>query len=136
MPKLTIPGLNEDHSGTTLMEMLVVIIIISIFAAVALPSFIRARENTLDKEAGTTLKLMQTAEKIFAMQNNGSYYSSSDMALISDNLRIVLYTGGDRKWSYSCSSNGCAQATRNGYDSRTWRLRIDETNAVAGSTCP
>jgi len=114
----------------------VVIVIMGIFAAVALSTFIRSRENVLDKEASTTLKLIQTAEKIFAMQNSGSYYSSSDMALINDNLRVVLYTGADRKWSYTCSSNGCAQATRNGYDSRTWRLRIDETSAVANATCP
>lgn len=131
---------NGSGAGVTLMELVVVIIIIGIFAAVALPNFVRAREDMLDKEAKPSLKLIQTAEKIFAM-NNGAYYPSSgtvtDIATINQNLRIVLYAGTDRKWNYSCSSNGCAQATRfNGPDARTWRISINEDEPVSGATCP
>ena len=115
------------------------IVIIGILAAISMPSFIRARENVLDKEASASLKLIQTTQKIFGMEN-GNYYPSSgstdDMGDINDNLRINLDAGSGRKWNYSCSSNGCAQAERyNGPDDRTWRLRIDESNPVA-STCP
>jgi prepilin-type N-terminal cleavage/methylation domain-containing protein len=131
---------SGSGAGMTLMELVVVIIIIGIFAAAALPNFVRAREDMLDKEAKPSLKLIQTAEKIFAM-DNGAYYPSSgsetNIATINQNLRIVLYAGTDRKWDYVCYYNGCAQATRfNGPDARTWRIKIDEDEPVPGATCP
>jgi general secretion pathway protein G len=46
----------------TLLEFLVVIIIIGILAALALPNFGKAKEHALGKEAIANLKLMAAAE--------------------------------------------------------------------------
>jgi type II secretory pathway pseudopilin PulG len=130
----------HHREGLTLLEILAIIIIIGILAAIALPNFAPVREKVLDKEASASLKLIQAAEKIYRLETDFYYPNSatvSDVATINQNLKLSLPTATDRKWSYSCKTNGCADATRySGPDSRKWYLLIDGSEPVSGSTCP
>ncbi len=114
--------------GFTLFELLTVIIIIGFVAAMGIPSFSSTREKAADKQAISNLKIMQAAEKAY-MLDAGTYYPASgsqgDTATINQNLGFSLPTGSQRLWNYTVYSTGCAQATRNGNDSRSWYLHID-----------
>ncbi len=129
-----------NKKGFTLLELLIVIIIIGILASLALPNFGKSKENVLNKEAISNLKLMQVAEKGHYLEMN-TYYpspavSTSNIANINDNLKLSLNANN---WTYTVwSSTGCSQATRNGGDGRSWYLTIADVagDPDAGAGCP
>jgi prepilin-type N-terminal cleavage/methylation domain-containing protein len=131
--------------GFTLLELLVVIVIIGIFATVSFTHYVSTREDVLDKETISNLKLMRDAERI-CMVETGSYYPSSgsvsDIGAINTNLSLMLSGGTNRYWDYAVYSTGCVQATRyNGPNARGWYLTIndadEEPNVVdTGNHCP
>jgi prepilin-type N-terminal cleavage/methylation domain-containing protein len=94
--------------GFTLLEFLVVIIIIGILAALALPNFGKAKEHALGKEAIANLKLMAAAEWIFRM-HVGTYYPPSgiqgNITNINQYLKLSLT---EANWDYSITGGASA----------------------------
>jgi len=126
--------------GFSLLELLTVIIIIGLLASMGVPAFSASREKAADKQAISNLKIMQAAEKAYYL-DTGTYYSNSgptDIAGINQNLGFSLPTNSQRLWNYTVYSTGCALATRNGDNGRSWYLTITVTNndPVSGTGCP
>ena len=71
----------QSESGFTLVELLVVMLILGLLAAIAIPAFFNQRTKAQDAEAKTTVKTAQTALETFATDNNGSYASATRGAL-------------------------------------------------------
>ena len=82
--------------GFTLLEVLVVIIIIGIVAALGLPNFLKTKESTLEREVKANLMLIRAAEKSYNMDNN-SYFISAVLAAINSNLKLSLPA---QNWNY------------------------------------
>jgi type IV pilus assembly protein PilA len=61
------------QDGFTLVEILVVVLIIGILAAIAIPSFLGQTARASDAAAKTQIGTLQTAMKEFATDNSGSY---------------------------------------------------------------
>jgi len=59
--------------GFTLAELLMVIVIAGILAAIALPNFSKSVEKGKAKQAIAYLRLIRSAQKIYASNNNGVY---------------------------------------------------------------
>lgn len=63
----------QSESGFTLVELLVVMLIIGLLAAIAIPAFFNQRDKAADAEAKTTAKTTQTAVETYATDNGGNY---------------------------------------------------------------
>ncbi len=122
------------------MELLVVIIIIGILAALALPGFGVTKERALDKEAKANLALIQAAEKIYRMES-GFYYpygtSTSSITSINQDLKVNLPTAA-LSWTYTVDGSGeDVTASRLPSASRVWTLTFSgSTPACTGTECP
>jgi len=59
--------------GFTLIELMVVIVIIAILAAVALPNFMGATERARESAVRSAMKTIQTALEMYATEHSGTY---------------------------------------------------------------
>ena len=59
--------------GFTLVEIMIVVAIIALLAAIAIPNLLRARLNANETTAQATLKTLSTACESFASANGGNY---------------------------------------------------------------
>jgi prepilin-type N-terminal cleavage/methylation domain-containing protein len=91
----------KKNRGITLIEIIVVVLIIALLAALGSPQFSAIRERALGKEAKANLKLIDAAEKIYRMET-GFYYPSSgtktDKDEINSNLKLSIT---ETNWDYA-----------------------------------
>ncbi|MCX5701417.1 MAG: prepilin-type N-terminal cleavage/methylation domain-containing protein [Candidatus Omnitrophica bacterium] len=135
----------KRDGGVTLTEILVVIIIIAILAALALPQFTASRERALSREAKANLKLISVAEKIYRMRE-GFYFPfenvTTDRDVIAENLKVNLT---EANWDYSIDAtnpnleefNAFANRTTGPYSGCNYTLGYNITDQpVPGQSCP
>jgi type IV pilus assembly protein PilA len=67
------PNRVTADDGFSLIELLVVVLIVGILAAIAIPSFLNVTAKSNDAAAKTQVGTLQTTIKVFAMENSGSY---------------------------------------------------------------
>lgn len=129
------------NNSLTLLEILIVTIIIGILSTLGFVNYARIKEDAIDKEARSNLKLIQAAEKIYRVETNRYYPASggqSDIDTINNKLKLSLPSGSTRNWNYRVWSTGCSRATRNGGDGRSWFLTINDSDGEPdkGAGCP
>jgi len=75
---------NEE--GFTLVELMVVVLIIAILVAIAIPTFLGARTSAQDRAAQSDLRNALTAEKVFYVDNETYTDVAADLAVIEPSI--------------------------------------------------
>src|SRR5438477_12605363 len=78
--------LNNDEKGFTLIELMVVVLIIAILIAIAIPTFLGARQRAQDKQAQSNIRNALTTEKTYYVDNQAYTATAANLTAIETSL--------------------------------------------------
>jgi len=125
-------------NGFTLIELMIVIAIISILAAILIPNFLHARSESVTAACEGNEKQLATAEEEYAVDNSGTYILLSSLTtpylstvatdpVAKGNLYTVVIPGTGSNGSYEIDDAG-------GHDSTT-TINVTQSDGSACTTC-
>lgn len=125
-----------NQKGFTLIELMIVVVIIGILAALAIPRFMRSTTKAKMSEARQLLKQIYTMQRAYR-QENDTYACNSDVASATDGdafAEIGVEVGASARYTYTMAASADAftcTATAN-LDDDTYEdaWTIDETGAL------
>ena len=103
--------------GFTLVEIMIVVAIVALLAAIAIPNLLRVRINANEGNAQATLKTISNAAEIFAA-NNGTYPTSIEAMLSPASVPPYL-------------NEDYTAVTRQGYDFICGIMKFDSYTCTA-----
>jgi len=80
-------GISRDE-GFTLIELMVVVMIIAVLIAIAIPSFLGFRKSAQDRSAQSEVRNVLLAEKAFWLDNGDYTETAADITAFEPNARL------------------------------------------------
>jgi len=90
--------LNRKHAGFTLVEIMIVVAIIALLAAIAVPGFLRARKRSQASKILNDLRMIDAAVDQYAIETNrttGNAVNTADWTNYVKKGSILYNTGAD-----------------------------------------
>ncbi len=75
----------RNSKGFTLIELMIVVVIIGILAAIAIPNFISMQDRAREGSVKSNMHTVQLAVEDFAVQNDGTYPVAANTAAVEGN---------------------------------------------------
>ena len=95
--------LERDEEGFTLIELMVVVLIIAILLAIAIPTFLGARDRANNRAAQSSLRNALSAAKTLYTDNQ-DYASASDTALAAIEPALTFVASGTSSTTFKTVS--------------------------------
>ena len=86
--------LSRDE-GFTLIELMVVVMIIAVLIAIAIPSFLGFRESAQDRGAQSELRSVLLAEKAYWLEEGSFTETNADISALEPNSELADLAGGE-----------------------------------------
>src|SRR3954469_5439740 len=99
--------LNKNRGGFTLVEIMIVVAIIALLAAIAVPNFLRARKRSQATRILEDLRIIDSAIDQYAIENNksgGSNVNWTDIQVYLKTGSVIYNSGGKDLLSNSYGS--------------------------------
>jgi type IV pilus assembly protein PilA len=97
---------TPGEAGFSLVELLVVMLIVGLLAAIAVPAFFNQRDKAKDSDAKAGARTAQTAMEIYKVEHDGEY-SGADVAELEDvEGALTDYDGGPGEPTLAVNSAG------------------------------
>jgi prepilin-type N-terminal cleavage/methylation domain-containing protein len=134
----TIMTTTHTRRGFTLIELMIVIAIISILAAILIPNFMHARAESVTSSCEMNEKMLATAEEEYSVDNGGAYVAFG--SLTTPYLTTVptdpVKKGNTYTITTTIGAYGSYQITdAGGHDTTTTISIIQDGSTTACSAC-
>jgi len=145
-PTIRFSACRPRPSGFTLTELMVVVAIIGVLAAFAVPSYRRAIEQSRVDIAGTNLRAIWAAQRLYWLENQTYTTDLSllkNMGVLDQTLLTANSTDSSQYWNHyfyyevsAGTESFTAYAKVSTYTNSASTLVIDQSGTISGGVTP